>query len=84
LDYAVPAAMNPLPSGVEQESSDWGGAVAADFDEDDRHDSWDGANCSENWRCSANSPPDGDGGNWRFDDFYPADFGGDSAGFYLL
>ena len=32
----------------------------------------------------ANSPPDGDGGNWRFDDFYPADSGGDSAGFYLL
>ena len=31
----------------------------------------------------ANSPPDGDGGNWRFDDFYPADSGGDSGGFYL-
>ena len=37
-----------------------------------------------NWRCWANSPPDGDGGNWRFDDFYAADSGGDSAGFYLL
>jgi multidrug efflux pump subunit AcrB len=24
-----------------------------------------------------------DGGNWRFDDFYAADSGGDSAGFYL-
>ena len=31
----------------------------------------------------ANSPPDGDGGNWRFDDFLAADSGGDSAGFYL-
>ena len=37
-----------------------------------------------NWRWGANSQPDGDGGNWRFDDFYPADSGGDSAGFYLL
>ena len=37
-----------------------------------------------NWRCSANSQPDGDGGNWQFDDFYAADSGGDSAGFYLL
>jgi multidrug efflux pump subunit AcrB len=31
----------------------------------------------------ANSQPDGDGGNWRFDDFYAADSGGDSGGFYL-
>ncbi len=36
-----------------------------------------------NWRRFANSPPDGDGGNWRFDDFLAADSGGDSAGFYL-
>ncbi|MEG3955965.1 hypothetical protein [Microcoleus sp. herbarium2] len=27
--------------------------------------------------------PDGDGGNWRFDDFLAADSGGDSCGFYL-
>ena len=38
---------------------------------------------SGNWRWFANSPPDGDAGNWRFDDFYAADSGGDSAGFYL-
>lgn len=123
--------MNPLPSGVEQESSgdeakvmqdvfsgfagvlptavlliyavlvllfanflhpvaivatlplSLGGAVAADFDDDLRDDSWDGVNCSGNGRCWANSPPYGDGGNWRFDDFLAADFGGDSAGFYL-
>jgi multidrug efflux pump subunit AcrB len=31
----------------------------------------------------ANSQPDGDGGNWRFDDFLAADSGGDSGGFYL-
>lgn len=31
----------------------------------------------------ANSPPDGDGGNWRFDDFLAADSGGDSGDFYL-
>jgi hypothetical protein len=31
----------------------------------------------------ANSQPDGDGGNWRFDDFLAADSGGGSAGFYL-
>ena len=37
-----------------------------------------------NWRCRANSQPDGDRGNWRFDDFLAADSGGDSAGFYLL
>ncbi len=37
-----------------------------------------------NWRCWANSQPDGDGGNWRFDDFLAADSGGDPAGFYLL
>lgn len=36
-----------------------------------------------NWRRFANSPPDGDGGNWRFDDFLAADSGGDSGGFYL-
>ena len=36
-----------------------------------------------NWRCWANSQPDGDGANWQFDDFYAADSGGDSAGFYL-
>ncbi len=57
--------------------------VATNFDDDDRHDSWDGANCCGNWRCRANSPPDGDGGNWRFDDFLAADSGGDSGGFYL-
>ena len=31
----------------------------------------------------ANSQPDGDGGNWRFDDFLAADSGGDSGDFYL-
>jgi hypothetical protein len=36
-----------------------------------------------NWRCWANSRPDGDGGNWRLDDFLAADSGGDSGGFYL-
>lgn len=36
-----------------------------------------------NWGRFANSQPDGDGGNWRFDDFYAADSGGDSGGFYL-
>jgi hypothetical protein len=36
-----------------------------------------------NWRRLANSQPDGDGGNWRFDDFYSADSGSDLAGFYL-
>ncbi len=31
----------------------------------------------------ANSEPDGDGGNSRFDGFLAADSGGDSGGFYL-
>jgi hypothetical protein len=26
-------------------------AVATNVDDDDRDDSWDGANCSGNWRC---------------------------------
>ena len=58
-----------------------GGAVAADFDDDDRDDSWDGANYSGNWRWESKLPARW---RWRFDDFYPADSGGDSAGFYLL
>jgi hypothetical protein len=34
-----------------------GGAVAANFDDDDRHDSWDGANCSGNWRWESKLAP---------------------------
>ena len=48
VDYAI---MNQQFGKLMYEATlDWGGAVAADFDEDDRHDSWDGANCPGNWR----------------------------------
>ena len=144
MDYAVPAAINPLPSGVEQECSadddygrlgfvsgwgaagtaggtkvsravgfDWGGFADGNCEEkfdfvgrlgdgesavrqaDVRGDAGRGggavaailmtamAMIAGNWRRSANSRPDGDGGNWRLDDFLAADSGGDSGGFYL-
>jgi len=54
-----------------------GGAVAADFDDDDGDDSWELALGKQT------HADNGDGGNWRFDDFWAADSGGDSGGFYL-
>jgi len=85
---ALPLSLGGASAAVRQadvrgDAGFGGGTVAADFDDDDRDDSWDAANFSGNWRCSANSQPDGDCGNWRFDDFLAADSGGDSAGFYL-
>ncbi len=60
-----------------------GGALAADFDDDDRHDCWDGPHRPGTGRRFSGAEPDGDGGNWRFDDFYAVDSGGDSGDFYL-
>ncbi len=68
VDYAI---MNHQASRCMRRRWKRGGAVAAK------------ARIAGNWRRFANSPPDGDGGNWRLDDFLAADSGGDSGGFYL-